>query len=59
MMKSSRHGATAIEFALTLPLFVALVAAIMEYGWMFYVRLLRIDWIRLILIGVMIILFVL
>ena len=37
-MRSSRHGATAIEFALTLPLFVALVAAIMEYGWMFYVR---------------------
>ena len=38
MIKSSRHGATALEFALTLPLFVALVAAIMEYSWMFYMR---------------------
>ena len=33
-----RRGATAIEFALTLPLFVGLVAAIFEYGWMFYMR---------------------
>jgi hypothetical protein len=33
-----RQGANAIEFALTLPVFVALVLAIFEFGWMFFMR---------------------
>lgn len=31
-----RRGASAIEFALTLPVVVTLFAAIMEYGWFFF-----------------------
>ena len=38
MNRSPRRGANAIEFALTIPLFVALVAAIFEFGWMFFMR---------------------
>ena len=38
MNRSPRRGAHAIEFALTIPLFVALVAAIFEFGWMFFMR---------------------
>jgi len=37
-MKHLRRGANAIEFALTLPIFVALVTAIFEFGWMFFMR---------------------
>ncbi len=37
-MKHSRRGANAIEFALTLPVFVALVMAIFEFSWMFFMR---------------------
>jgi len=37
-MKNLRRGANAIEFALTLPVFVALVMAIFEFGWMFFMR---------------------
>jgi Flp pilus assembly protein TadG len=38
MTRHSRRGSHAIEFALTLPLFVALVMAIFEFGWMFFMR---------------------
>ena len=38
MRRPQRRGSNAIEFALTVPLFVALVTAIMEFGWMFFVR---------------------
>ena len=38
MSRNPRRGANAIEFALTVPLFVALVAAIFEFGWMFFMR---------------------
>jgi len=38
MMHRNRRGSNAIEFALTVPLFVLIVAAIMEFGWMFFVR---------------------
>lgn len=34
----SRRGAHAIEFALLLPVFILLMAALMEFGWLFYVR---------------------
>ncbi len=34
----TRRGANAIEFALTLPVFVALVLAVFEFGWMFFMR---------------------
>ncbi len=37
-MRNLRRGANAIEFALTLPVFVALVMAIFEFGWMFFMR---------------------
>jgi Flp pilus assembly protein TadG len=38
MRRQARVGAHAIEFALTIPLFVVLVAAIFEFGWMFFMR---------------------
>ena len=38
MIRSLRRGAHAIEFALTIPLFVAIVTAILEFGWMFFMR---------------------
>ena len=38
MTRRTRRGANAIEFALTVPLFVLIVTAIMEFGWMFFVR---------------------
>ena len=38
MNRRYRKGANAIEFALTVPLFVALVTAIFEFGWMFFMR---------------------
>lgn len=34
----SRRGASAIEFALTLPVLVYLLGGIFEYSWMFYQR---------------------
>ena len=34
----TRRGANAIEFALTLPVFVALILAVFEFGWMFFMR---------------------
>jgi len=37
-MKHTKRGANAIEFALTLPVFVALVLAVFEFGWMFFMR---------------------
>jgi hypothetical protein len=33
-----RRGANAIEFALTLPVFIAIIMAIFEFGWMFFMR---------------------
>ncbi len=33
---SARRGGNAIEFALCLPLWVLIVAAIMDFGWIFY-----------------------
>lgn len=33
-----RRGANAIEFALILPVFVAMLMAIMDFGWLFFVR---------------------
>lgn len=38
MNRRRRTGSNAIEFALTVPLFVLIVTAIMEFGWMFFVR---------------------
>ena len=38
MNPTERTGSAAIEFALTLPLFVLLVTAIFEFGWMFFMR---------------------
>jgi len=38
MSHHPRRGANAIEFALTLPIFVAIVMAIFEFGWMFFMR---------------------
>ena len=38
MNRRYRKGANAIEFALTVPLFVALVTAIFEFGWMIFMR---------------------
>jgi hypothetical protein len=38
MSRTPRTGSAAIEFALTLPLFVLLVTAIFEFGWMFFMR---------------------
>ena len=38
MTRRCRTGSNAIEFALTVPLFVLIVTAIMEFGWMFFVR---------------------
>ncbi len=35
---TSRKGANAIEFALTLPVFLAIVMATFEFGWMFFLR---------------------
>jgi Flp pilus assembly protein TadG len=32
----TRQGASAVEFALTLPVLTTLFAAVMEYGWMFW-----------------------
>lgn len=34
----TRGGAAALEFALTLPAFLLLLFAIMDYGWLFYHR---------------------
>ena len=33
-----RRGGNAIEFALLLPVFIALLAGIFEFGWMFFMR---------------------
>lgn len=33
---AGRRGAAAIEFALVLPILMALVSAVLEYGWLFY-----------------------
>lgn len=33
---SSRRGASAIEFALTLPVVIVIFSAIIEYGWVFF-----------------------
>ena len=38
MMRRNRRGGQAIEFALILPVFVAMITAIFEFGWMFFVR---------------------
>ena len=38
MRPTNRRGSNAIEFALTVPLFVAMVTAIIEFGWMFFMR---------------------
>jgi Flp pilus assembly protein TadG len=35
---SNRRGANAIEFALILPVLVALLTGIMDYGWLYMVR---------------------
>ncbi len=42
----SRRGANALEFALILPFFLALVAGIMEYGWAFWQRTTLVDIVR-------------
>ena len=36
MIRRFRKGASAVEFALTLPVLTTLFAAIMEYGWLFW-----------------------
>ena len=36
LFRHSRMGASAVEFALTLPTLTTLFAAIMEYGWLFW-----------------------
>ena len=36
MSPRTRHGASAVEFALTLPVLATLFAAVMEYGWLFW-----------------------
>ncbi|MCO4745334.1 MAG: pilus assembly protein [Proteobacteria bacterium] len=33
--RSHRRGASAVEFALTLPIFMAMVMGLMDYGWFF------------------------
>lgn len=38
MDRRHRRGGNAIEFALLLPVFIALLAGIMEYGWLFFMR---------------------
>ncbi len=38
MIQHPRRGANAIEFALTLPIFVAILLAIFEFSWMFFMR---------------------
>jgi Flp pilus assembly protein TadG len=34
--RSARRGATALEFALLLPVFCAILFGVIEYGWVFY-----------------------
>lgn len=36
--RTARRGGNAIEFALCLPLWVLVVAAIMDFGWVFYAQ---------------------
>ena len=36
--RGRRRGAAAIEFALVLPVFVLIFAAVMDFGWLFYER---------------------
>ena len=36
MTRSNRRGAAAIEFALVLPIMIALAFGIIEYGWVFF-----------------------
>lgn len=36
LLRVARRGATALEFALLLPVFTAILFAVMEYGWIFY-----------------------
>jgi hypothetical protein len=35
-MRSSRRGAHAVEFAIIFPIWLAIVIAIMEFGWLFF-----------------------
>lgn len=32
----SRRGATALEFSLTLPIFLSMFSAVVDFGWLFY-----------------------
>lgn len=34
-MSRLRHGTNVVEFALTLPIFLALLGGVMDYGWLF------------------------
>lgn len=36
LTRSRQRGAAAVEFALVMPLFAAILFGIMEYGWVFY-----------------------
>jgi len=37
-MRDNRRGANHIEFALVLPVFIAIVLGMMEYSWAFFIR---------------------
>ena len=37
-LSRARRGGNAIEFALLLPVFIAVISFIFEYGWYFFVR---------------------
>ncbi|HJN72576.1 MAG TPA: TadE family protein [Myxococcota bacterium] len=37
-MKRNRRGANHIEFALVLPIFIAIILGMMEYSWAFFIR---------------------
>lgn len=37
LSRASRRGSNAIEFALVLPVFVLLLVAIMDFGWLFFI----------------------
>ncbi len=44
--RKSRRGTNAIEFALTVPLFITLIIGIFEFGWFFWQKSTTIDAVR-------------